>query len=273
MIYSNIEPDRPQIAEIVHTLGKAIQSVGTETFATHFAALMLDSFKVTEFFVFQRGCADESAPVPLFAKSRDDQSADRVRAYCGGFYREDPIYQVLNSESVDGVYALRVRVDEIHNAHFRKICYSQTGFTEKLTLAAKSDNEIIALSVYCREADGGFPPSLAADLSHFGNLILPLLALHYRLIGNSERQRQVSAKDMEDCVSWACPELTKREVAVCARSILGVTSEGIALDLGIKQTSVLTYRRRAYARLNINSINQLSTMLIQSSAARQLAAA
>ena len=42
--------------------------------------------------------------------------------------------------------------------------------------------------------------------------------------------------------------LTGRERAVCARTMVGMTAEAIALELGISISSVLTYRRRAYER-------------------------
>ena len=272
MIYSRIEPERSEIATIVNGLSTAIKAVGTDAFASSFADLMFNSFKVSEYLVFQRSGSNQ-APLILFSNGTDDTSESRARSYCNGFFRLDPIYSVLDEDSPDGTYALRVRCDEIRNAAFRNTCYTQPGIVEKLTLASKVDGEIIAISLFCRETDGGFDASQVAELSHFGNLLLPIIDLHFRLLGNTDRQKRISADEMESCVEKAFPELTKREVSVCARTILGVTAEGIALDLGIKQTSVLTYRRRAYARLNINSINQLSTMLIHSSAARQLSAA
>jgi DNA-binding CsgD family transcriptional regulator len=51
--------------------------------------------------------------------------------------------------------------------------------------------------------------------------------------------------------------LTARELDVCSRAMIGMTSEGTALDLALGKTSVLTYRRRAYARLGISSYREL----------------
>lgn len=272
MIYSRLEPKNPEIAAAVTGICGCIQAVGTDAFRDRLTDVMLNSFQIREFLVFRRTLPG-GAPAILFTESNDGHSAARARAYCNGFYREDPIFKVLDNEKADGTYAIRVRMDEIRNPVFRSTCYNRPGLGEKLTLASKSGGEIIATSIYGYEKDGDFSAAQVKELSHFGSLLLPVLSLHYRLIGDTGRPKRVSAAEMEECVAWAFPELTAREVAVCARSILGVTAEGIAIDLGIKQTSVLTYRRRAYARLNINSINQLSTILIQSSAARQLAAA
>ena len=57
------------------------------------------------------------------------------------------------------------------------------------------------------------------------------------------------------------PQLSPREIEVCVRIMLGITSEGIGIDLGISRNTVLTYRKRAYARLNISSQNQLFRLL------------
>ena len=56
--------------------------------------------------------------------------------------------------------------------------------------------------------------------------------------------------------------LTERERAVCARTMVGMTAEAIALDLGISMASVLTYRRRAYERYRVTHSNQFFLEMI-----------
>ena len=56
--------------------------------------------------------------------------------------------------------------------------------------------------------------------------------------------------------------LTPREREVCARTIAGWSSPAIALDLGIGAGSVLTYRRRAYARYGFSSASDFLERLI-----------
>ena len=51
--------------------------------------------------------------------------------------------------------------------------------------------------------------------------------------------------------------LTARELDVGARSLAGMTAEGTALDLNIKASSVITYRKRAYGRLGISTLYEL----------------
>jgi DNA-binding CsgD family transcriptional regulator len=65
-----------------------------------------------------------------------------------------------------------------------------------------------------------------------------------------------SLEEIQSCVSGAT-DLSRRESEVCARILYGLSSCGIALDLGIGKESVMTYRKRAYQRLGIGSQREL----------------
>jgi DNA-binding CsgD family transcriptional regulator len=62
---------------------------------------------------------------------------------------------------------------------------------------------------------------------------------------------------LERLVRCIAPDLPQREVQVCAGIALGLNSEAIGQTLGIGINTVLTYRKRAYARLQISSHNEL----------------
>jgi LuxR family transcriptional regulator, activator of tox operons len=58
------------------------------------------------------------------------------------------------------------------------------------------------------------------------------------------------------------PQLKRRESDVCIGIVRGKSSEAIALALGISVNTVLTYRKRAYARLGISSHNELIRLVL-----------
>lgn len=66
-----------------------------------------------------------------------------------------------------------------------------------------------------------------------------------------------SLKTIEECCLGSSAELSPREGAVCARIVYGMTAYGIAIDLGIGEESVSTYRKRAYRRLGIGCQREL----------------
>lgn len=272
MIFSKIDAAQCQSDVPVTDLSDLIQAVCTDSFDSKLEKLLRTYFDIGEIFVFRWTAAEPGRPELISAPS-DRAAQTRAEAYCATHFRDDPLFDILGADTPDGFYAVQIGADRIRNPRFRSACFAHPGYCEKLALARKEGGDLLILTIFAKTENGPFTPEQLARLNQLGTLILPLLCLHARLFGDEEQNRQISADEMEDCVSWTFPQLTRREVAVCARSIIGVTAEGIALDLGIKQTSVLTYRRRAYARLNISSINQLSSMLIQSSAARKLAMA
>jgi DNA-binding CsgD family transcriptional regulator len=51
--------------------------------------------------------------------------------------------------------------------------------------------------------------------------------------------------------------LTRRERQVCAHALAGLTVAGIAVTLGVKDSTVATLRRRAYAKLGVLSLSAL----------------
>ena len=54
-----------------------------------------------------------------------------------------------------------------------------------------------------------------------------------------------------------CSDMPSREVQVCSRILFGLSSAGIAIDLDICETTVKTYRKRAYHRLSIGCEREL----------------
>lgn len=63
-------------------------------------------------------------------------------------------------------------------------------------------------------------------------------------------------ENIETCI-LSSKHLSRREGEVCARILYGLSSIGIALDLGIGKESVMTYRKRAYQRLGIGCRREL----------------
>jgi DNA-binding CsgD family transcriptional regulator len=64
-------------------------------------------------------------------------------------------------------------------------------------------------------------------------------------------------------VRRACPQLTPRELDVLRGTLDGASAVEIAAQMGVKPASVVTYQKRAYARLGISSQRQLFALCMQ----------
>lgn len=275
MLHSKIEPKLAEAANPLCRLADVVQAVGTDGFYARLALALTDRAAVADFVVVQRGNSQPQAGLRFqqFNSPRrsvwhwpDDFSAD-----CD--IGENPICQALNAAARDGNFTSRMRPEDMKTPASRAKWFTRPGLSEALMLVQNCGGDLVALACFARVPASGFSAAQLIEIAQLAPLILPLLRLHFRLIGVPERDRWMSVDNMEHRVRQVFPELTNREISVCARSALGVTAEGIAIDLGIKKTSVLTYRRRAYQRLNVSSIHQLSMMLIQSSQPQQMAVA
>ena len=103
-------------------------------------------------------------------------------------------------------------------------------------------------------------------------LITTLISTHYRILQlnstDEQRPHRTARSLVHNIISKnASPfsQLTPREREVCERILLGYTSVGIGLDLNIAQSSVVTYRRRAYEKLDISTQNELFTLCLTAS--------
>jgi DNA-binding CsgD family transcriptional regulator len=198
------------------------------------------------------------APSPIVSLGRGAGAADRVDAYTMRYYAGDPL-AIAMRRSRQG-YALQLhRIDpgDIDDAAYRHECYERPRFGEKISLVMDRGDSWLVLSLFRPVAQDRLSDRTRERLRELGTLVLPMLAKH-RALGQADGLLEDSfVARTEARLSYSFPTLTGRERAVCARTLAGMTAEAIALDLGIGQTSVLTYRRRAYQRLNISGIHQL----------------
>jgi len=103
-------------------------------------------------------------------------------------------------------------------------------------------------------------------------VITALISTHHRMLQLSPAEEQRPQRNVRSLVhniiSKNVPpfsQLTPREREVCERILLGYTSVGIGLDLNIAQSSVVTYRRRAYEKLVISTQNELFSLCLTAS--------
>jgi DNA-binding NarL/FixJ family response regulator len=75
-------------------------------------------------------------------------------------------------------------------------------------------------------------------------------------------QEHNSIPTTADFVALLCDRLTAREQQVLTALLRGTSSEGIATQLDLKPSSVITYRRRAYAKLGIATQAELFALCL-----------
>lgn len=234
-----------------------LQHAGAEGFHS-VVSQALEEVGIDEFFVCLHRREDEP-PQVVVSTARPD-AEQRVAAYRNRFFRHEPLKRLLGELGDQPFLVTRLAATDLVNPTYRRVCFEEPGFTEKVIVLQRVPDGWLTLNLLRRSrehvSDAGLP--VLRDLIQ---MLMPIVATHARL--TAAREQPLSIPDIQMRIAATFPSLSPREQAVCARTLAGVTAEGIGLDLGIKQTTVLTYRRRAYERLNISTVHQLSTMLIR----------
>jgi len=183
------------------------------------------------------------------------------RAYLDGLYRFDPN---LNRPVRSAVAVSLLRRIDLAHSEYRETCFVQAGLVERLSVAATDEGQLVLLNLYRLDASGPFAAGEIAMVKELSHFLAALAVKHVGTLGMLLRSR-----DRADRIAALAARLhardgrlTVRERDVLSRVMLGVSSEGIALDLGIGLNTVLTYRKRAYARLGVTSQAELFSLCL-----------
>ena len=224
-----------------------VSSIGTEQFAKTLHAVTDSLVGVDELFAYTM--ADDGVPRVLASSGRGD-ARQRVTQYAERYYRHDLLLDRARTEP-HVVKAHQISAETITPLDYRHICFETPGFREKWSFTVRSTTSLLIFSVY-RKRDR---PHQGIDaLCPFAELAL--MALDRQRAWQAPDEAEAPLRRIERKLAERYEELTERERAVCPRTLIGMTAEAIALDLDIRSSTVLTYRRRAYERYRYSNANQ-----------------
>jgi len=184
---------------------------------------------------------------------------DLFPTYLKWYLRMDPVSEAYRAAPhVSDVALQRVRPAHIASSGFRRHIFEDPGIVERVSVIQRGPASWRVMNVARHASDGRFSDGELVSLVGLASLVLPMLPLN-----RSRRTSalQLSVEQLEERFASRFGTLTARERQVCARAAIGMSVEDTARDLGIAKTSVLTYRRRAYQRLNVASPYELCALV------------
>jgi DNA-binding CsgD family transcriptional regulator len=249
--------------KLQRALNPLIAALGAEGMAGVLAASVNCIARADRVYAFER--RPESKPVLYTSWAKAGEIEEIVSDYRERYYKTDPMNAVIaQAGNRDPMALLRLRREDVPDTDYRRTCFEEPEICERATILCRTDGGWLVLNLGRTYRSGYFRPEELRDIASFAELALPLLARHDQLV---RAQHEFGAKppdlmDLEHRFEKRFPALTVRERQVCARTMIGMTAEAIALDLGIGRASVLTYRQRSYKRLGICSAYQLSALVL-----------
>jgi DNA-binding CsgD family transcriptional regulator len=192
------------------------------------------------------------------AKTAQRLADDYVRQ----FHARDPLFPKLRDAGLTGLdrpmpLDLKRAYDPAYLNHF----FDRNDLVDKASTIGRNEHGAVLCNYYRMRDSGRYSPDDRRRLERVLPLVTALISAHYQIVGG-QRTRSL----VHTIVGKRQPpfdRLTPREREVCERILLGYTSIGIGLDLHIALSSVLTYRKRAYAKLDISSQNQLFALCLR----------
>ncbi|WP_158913958.1 LuxR C-terminal-related transcriptional regulator [Caulobacter sp. S45] len=114
--------------------------------------------------------------------------------------------------------------------------------------------DAVVLALHCSDNGVSIMQEYSSYFERMGGVILGLIRQHVHLIdARSALLFKPVFKDLVAQMNAVLPQLSIREVEVCASMLLNMSIKEIALRLGVAPTSVETFRKRAYLKLGVGS--------------------
>lgn len=239
-----------------------IDALGTLRFEESMLSLAQQTIGCTHLSAFSMSRA-RLPRLLIAANGGKTPSARRIASkYMREYWPLDPANRIIAAEPRIGQGAtIRMLPQEVENALYRRDCYLSASLVDRISIVKCQADEIVRLNFYRNKAQGRFADSDLNVISQFANILVQTISKHDTIrpsLNGEDRYRQYCGR-----LAVAAPQLTEREIQVCAGIVRGLSSEAIASLLRLSINTILTHRRRAYAKLGISSQNELSHMLLQ----------
>lgn len=229
-------------------ISKCIQSVGTRGFYDAFFELLKELGSIDQCVIFQLDRNDELSCL-LCRNFRNEHVVKPVaRSYVEEGFKSDPnlhLFRSIKSGDVKSIYFddLVANMDPAYRDYY----FNDLGLVDKISIMTASKEYRYYINLYRNRGRASFQSEETFAQSALDSVIASLVTKHYDL-----------NQSLRDEGSLAF--LTTRERDVCQGILQAKKSEEIAYELGISVNTVVTYRKRAYEKLGINSRRALFSL-------------
>jgi DNA-binding CsgD family transcriptional regulator len=234
-----------------------VGAIGTDEFGIRLVQYLNTICGADHCAVFQLS-GDSLSTLTIGSVDRSLVTKPMVERYVGeGLWREDPAMTEVRSHIASAFPSLiRANLEDDSYCHLRPRVYPRV--RDRLVVCGRRGSLQLGLSVLRNSANEKFGSGAIERLAETSEMLLSALAKHANFL--TGRADPGSALDNLVEISRCLVSrsyLPRREVEVCSRILYGMSTLGIALDIGIGEESVRTYRKRAYQRLQIGSEREL----------------
>jgi DNA-binding CsgD family transcriptional regulator len=192
---------------------------------------------------------------PILVGTATTTAADNARRAFEGYmqhFASDVNFTLMSRAEAEAAFITYQTATEIGSSGYRRACYDRTGIADRCSYVRTVRAFPLSISVYRSRTTGVFSPR---ELDRIVSM-MPIL------VAAVDRHAAVAAEggsvvELELALRRRCPALTPREEAVAARVKAGLSARQIAAELGIAETTVISHRKSAYARMGLSGQREL----------------
>ena len=243
------------------TLGSVIQAIGTPQFDVVTLSALYEHAGVEHFATFK--VLEDDLAILGAGSIRGSIGCNQGLKYIdNGLWRSDPtIARAHRALEECQTAVLDVRISELP-PELRDL-YGDQQVCDRRFVCGKRSGGRFAISMLKTTARGLFEEPEMAWIKEASDILISALCRHAELSGSRSTSELPPIHEIETRLRRHEASLTKRETQVCARILRGVLAAGIATELGVSEESIVTYRKRAYARLSISTRFELLSVFLR----------
>lgn len=254
-------PERSRIEDPWRAnMDRLIDAVATPKFESELFAISRAAIHCEHVTAFAVG--ENSSPRVLIAANAGSANVARPLAakYIAQYWNLDPANHAEDPGENKRV-ALRIVPDsDIAYEPYRSDCYTNLRIADRFTIMQRSGSDLYRINFYAGAGYGRFADADINRMASSGDILMSLLIKNDA--ANAVKSEAWTPQALLSKLRRVAPDMPAREAEVCTSIMLGMTSEAIGLKLGISVNTVLTYRKRAYGRLNISCQNELMRLIL-----------
>jgi DNA-binding CsgD family transcriptional regulator len=173
------------------------------------------------------------------------------------YWRRDPFLSNAFSQS-DALRVRKIKTSATSDPDLRSV-YVETHIHERMTICGRRSTGVFWFSILRTDRHGMFSSAEVDWVTGCADFLLSTIAKHYEVAEKTwnDVEALTNLSEIKRRTAAAAERLPRRELDVCARILYGLSANGIALDLGLSEETVATYRKRAFHRLGIASRREL----------------
>ncbi|WP_246174194.1 helix-turn-helix transcriptional regulator [Paraburkholderia hayleyella] len=182
-----------------------------------------------------------------------------TEAYVAGYFLQDPLvreHTALPYSSCGSVMVCSSPIDALANTDYLERFFTRPAIADKLSVIVPGPDAILFLNLYKSTQMGCFLAHEKTTITALGGFLGALIETHCRLMA----QPAASYAEPELLRRWRTL-LSEREKAVTWRLGCGATAKAVAAMLALAPSSVITYKKRSFAKLGIARQSELVALV------------